>query len=87
MAVYWKAGAALVAYLVLAWVMGSILKLDGKLFYIMFAVLAVLGISATAIFLWWWGKRKGAASQGSGPVDRDEEIDALWLYVTAGERG
>jgi type VI secretion system protein ImpL len=77
MTVYWKAGAALVAYLVLAWVLESILKLDRNLFYIVFAIFAVLGISATAIFLLWWGKRKGAAGQGSGPMDKDDEIDAL----------
>jgi type VI secretion system protein ImpL len=77
MTIYWKAGAALAAYLILAWVMGSVLKLDTTRFYIVFAILAALGIGATAVFIWLWGKRKGASGGESGPVEKDEEIDGL----------
>ena len=44
MTLYWGAGAALLGYLVLAWVTGSFLHLDTTRFYILFAILATLGI-------------------------------------------
>ena len=79
MTIYWKAGAALVGYLVLAWVIGSVLHLNTSRFYILFSILAALGFGVTAIFLWLWNKRKGSAGSGSGSgsIDKDDEIDAL----------
>ena len=80
MTIYWGAGAALIGYLVMAWVMGSVLHLDRSRFYVLFSILAVLGIGATAIFLWFWQKTHksaGDGSQSAGKVDKDDEIDAL----------
>ncbi|MBN1566679.1 MAG: hypothetical protein JXA73_02455 [Acidobacteria bacterium] len=80
MTIYWGAGAALVGYLILAWVLGSVFHLDTTRFYILFAILAALGIGATCVFLWFWKKtRRRAAddSRSGGPVDKDDEIDAL----------
>jgi type VI secretion system protein ImpL len=75
MAIYWGAGAALVAYLIMAWVVGSALHLEGTRFYMLFAILAALGIGASAVFLWFWNKRGGG--QSAGPTKKDDEIDAL----------
>jgi type VI secretion system protein ImpL len=77
MTIYWQAGAALVGYLILAWIMGSFLKLDTTRFYVVFGILAALGIGATVIFVWLWGKRKGPAGTESGPMEKDDEIDGL----------
>lgn len=81
MTIYWGAGAALAGYLILAWILGSVLHLDTTRFYILFAILAALGIGATGVFLWFWKKgRKGAAGeagQSAGPMEKDDEIDAL----------
>ncbi len=77
MTIYWGAGAALVGYLVLAWIVGSALHLDTSRFYLLFSILAVLGIGATSVFLWFWKKSHGSADAGAGPMEKDEEIDAL----------
>lgn len=81
MKIQWAAGAILVGYLILAWVLGNALHLDTSRFYTLFAILAVLGIGATAVFLWFWEKTRGgsAGAEGgsAGPVEKDDEIDAL----------
>jgi type VI secretion system protein ImpL len=80
MTIYWGAGAALIGYLVIAWIVGSMLHLDASRFYILFSILAVLGIGAAAAFLWFWNKaHKGATDgrQSTGSMEQDDEIDAL----------
>jgi len=77
MTIYWGAGAALVGYLIVAWIVGSALHLDTSRFYLLFSILAVLGISATGVFLWFWKRNRGNAAAGSGPIEKDDEIDAL----------
>jgi type VI secretion system protein ImpL len=80
MTIYWGAGAALIGYLVLAWVLGSVLHLDTSRFYLLFSILAVLGIGATGIFLWFWQKSHKSAGDGgqnTGRIEKDDEIDAL----------
>ncbi len=77
MTIYWGAGAALVGYLILAWIVGSALHLDASRFYLLFSILAVLGISATGVFLWFWKRNRGKSAPGAGPVEKDDEIDAL----------
>jgi type VI secretion system protein ImpL len=80
MTIYWGAGAALIGYLIIAWIVGSMLHLDTSRFYILFAILAVLGIGAATAFLWFWNKtHKGSddGSQSAGPLGKDDEIDAL----------
>jgi type VI secretion system protein ImpL len=77
MTIYWKAGAALVGYLILAWILGSVLKLDTTRFYFVFVILAALGIGATAVFIWLWRKRKEPGGKESGPMENDDEIDGL----------
>ena len=65
MTLYWGAGAALLVYLALAWVTGSFLHLDTTRFYILFAILAMLGISATAIFFWYRSRKTGSGAAGA----------------------
>jgi type VI secretion system protein ImpL len=78
MKIYLGAGAALVGYLFLAWILGSLLHLNNTTFYILFCVLAILGVGATAIFLWFFSKRQaGAAGETGVRMERDDEIDAL----------
>jgi type VI secretion system protein ImpL len=79
MTIYWGAGAALVGYLVLAWIVESVLHLEGSRFYILFSILAVLGIGATGVFLWFWNKNHGSGdgSPNAGAIEKDDEIDTL----------
>jgi type VI secretion system protein ImpL len=80
MTIYWGAGAALIGYMIIAWIVGSALHLDTSRFYILFAILAVLGIGAVTVFLWFWNKTHKSAADGSqsaGPLQKDDEIDAL----------
>lgn len=77
MKIYWMAGAALVGYLILAWIIGDAFKLDTTRFYIVFAILAALGIGVTAALLWVWNKRKGPEGAAAGSMEKDDEIDAL----------
>jgi type VI secretion system protein ImpL len=76
MKIDWKAGAAVVGCLILAWIIVSVLHLDRTRFYIVFAVIAALGISASLVFLWFQNKRTGASPE-SGPPGKDDEIDSL----------
>jgi type VI secretion system protein ImpL len=77
MKIYCGAGAALVGYLIIAGVVGSALHLNGFLF----VLLEALGIGAIVLFLWFWNKTHGSdASAGgpnAGPIEKDDEIDAL----------
>lgn len=75
MKIYWGAGAALVAYLIVAGIVGNALQLNG----FVFALLAALGIGATVLFFWYWNKTRGSAAGGrpGGPIEEDDEIDAL----------
>ncbi len=81
MAVYWATGAAFLAYLIMAWILGRLLRLEGTRFLVLFSALVALGIAATAVFLWLWNKNRrgssGAGSQSAGPIEKDDEIDAL----------
>jgi type VI secretion system protein ImpL len=77
MTIYWKSGAALAGYLIVAWIMGSLLHLSPTRFYILFTILSFLGISASVLFLWFWKKDKGGSNATGGHIDKDEEIDAL----------
>ena len=45
MKLYLGTGAALLGYLALAWLAGSALHLDTSRFYLLFAILAALGIA------------------------------------------
>ncbi len=79
MRIYWGAGAALIGYLILAWVITSFLHLDSTRFYILFSLLALLGIGATGVVVWLWKKVKGGttAAGTAVPLEKDDEIDAL----------
>lgn len=81
MTIYWGAGVGLVGYLIMAWIVGSVLHLENPRFYTLFAILAVLGIGAAAAFLWFWKKTHGRAagdgSHSAGTLGKDDEIDAL----------
>jgi type VI secretion system protein ImpL len=79
MTYYLAAGVALLVYLGLAWVMGGMLHLTRGNFYLLFGILALIGIAGTAILL-WYKKRNEAASApdaGSAPADGDDELDGL----------
>ena len=65
MNLYWGAGAALLVYLALAWITGSLLHLDSTRFYLLFAILATLGISATAIFYWFRSRKTDSGAAGA----------------------
>jgi len=70
----------LVGYLALAWLAGSALHLDTSRFYLLFAILAVLGIGGAVVFVWFWSKlrpQSGGGAGASGVSGRDDEIDSL----------
>jgi type VI secretion system protein ImpL len=84
MKLYWGAGAALLGYLFLAWLAGSALHLDASRFYLLFGVLAALGIGGAVVFIWLWSKigpRSGAGGGAPGVAGAlsgpDDEIDFL----------
>jgi len=78
---YLAVGVALLVYLALAWTMGSLLHLAGGTFYILFTILAFLGLAAAAILIWWFKFRQAQTTLAPGgaqtPSDGDDEIDAL----------
>lgn len=74
---YWIAAIAFIAWLVLAWFMGSWLHLQGSSLWILRGALAFIGLLAFVLLIWWFIARDkergdmGAAGAGG------EEIDAL----------
>ena len=74
--VYLGTGIALVVYLIVAWIAAGLLHLDRSHFYMLFAILALLGIVASVLFLWFWkktrGKDSGDKSRASGAGKKDE---------------
>jgi len=77
MKLYLGTGAALLGYLVLAWLADSALHLDTSRFYLLFAILAVLGIGGAVVFIWFWSKIRPQSGGGAGAAGRDDEIDSL----------
>ena len=74
---YLAAGVALLVYLAMAWVMGGLLHLSRGNFYVLFALLALIGIAAAAVFLWFQSRKEKAPADGAAPADGDDELDAL----------
>jgi type VI secretion system protein ImpL len=77
---YLAAGVALLVYLALAWVMSRMLHLTRGNYYLLFAILAVLGIAGTAAYLWFQSRKEKSSSTpdgGAAPRDGDDELDAL----------
>ena len=80
MKLYLGTGAALVGYLVLAWLAGSALHLDTSRFYLLFGILAALGIGGALVFIWFWSKvrpQSGGGAGAPGAAGPDDEIDSL----------
>jgi type VI secretion system protein ImpL len=78
MKLYLGTGAALLGYLALAWLAGSALHLDTSRFYLLFSILAVLGIGGAVVFIWFWSKLRPKSGGGGGaPSGPDDEIDSL----------
>ena len=93
MKLYLGTGAALLGYLGLAWLAGSALHLDTSRFYLLFAILAVLGIGGAVVFIWLWSKVRpqsagaaGATGVPSGPMTKSTRRRAMpkaaWLHPT-----
>jgi type VI secretion system protein ImpL len=87
MPIYWGAGISLVFFLVIAWITGSFLKLEGPMFAAFFGIMATLGLTASAFFVWLQSKHEerkaakeeaAAAGAGSGPAAAGGgEVDAV----------
>jgi type VI secretion system protein ImpL len=80
MKLYLGTGAALLGYLALAWLAGSALHLDTSRFYLLFGILAALGIGGAVVFIWFWSKirpQSGGGAGAPGAAGRDDEIDSL----------
>ena len=71
--------AALIAYLLLTWFLGSFLKLKSPDIWILRGGLALIGLAGAALFIWYRAKQdrqKKAADPGPAPAGGDE-LDAL----------
>jgi len=75
---YWIAAIALVVWLVLAWFIGSWLHLHGSSLWILRGALALLGVIAFIIVIWWFrvqDKERAEMTPGGGAGG--DEIDFL----------
>jgi type VI secretion system protein ImpL len=72
-------GGSLLVYLVIAWFMTQLVGVTGMDQYILYAILAALGIIATGIIAWWKSRRSGevAVPEGVAAEGGSEEIDIL----------
>jgi type VI secretion system protein ImpL len=80
MTLYLATGAALLAYLILAWFLGNLLHLHGRDLWILRIGLAAIGIAGAAVFLIFKRKEQralGGADSGEAGGPAHEEIDAL----------
>jgi type VI secretion system protein ImpL len=79
MRLYLGTGAALAGFLALAWLAGSALHLDTSRFYLLFGILAALGIGGAVVFIRFWSKLRRPSGGGAGApgAGRDDEIDSL----------
>jgi len=80
MGVYLATGGVLLVYLVLAWFLGTWLKLHGSDLWILRAGLTLIGLASAAIFIWFF-RRAEAAPAGSadavGPGADTADLDLL----------
>ncbi len=80
MGIYWATGGVLLAYLVFVWFLAGWLNLRGADLWILRAGLAVIGLVAAGVFLWFF-KRVRAAQIGenpdSGPVQGNDDLGLL----------
>jgi type VI secretion system protein ImpL len=74
---YLITGMVLLVYLVLVWILGGVLQLKSPDIWVFRIGLALIGIGATAAFLWWRRSRQSAGGGSSEPVDSSNEIDVL----------
>jgi len=80
MGVYLATGGVLLAYLVLAWFLGTWLKLHGSDLWILRAGLALIGLAAAATFIWFFRRAKAAETSGAeaeGPASGTADLDLL----------
>ena len=77
MLAYWLTAVSLLAYLVFVWFLGTWLNLEGGKIWILRGVLALLGIAAAGVFLWYNRKLLSEKSDGSDLADQDIELDLL----------
>ncbi|MGA3326628.1 MAG: ImcF-related family protein [Terriglobia bacterium] len=75
---YWIAAVALIVWLVLAWFIGSWLHLQGSSLWILRIALALIGIAAFIIVIWWFRvKDKEREQMTAGGGAAGDEIDIL----------
>ena len=78
--VYLLTAAALVVYLLLTWFLGGALGLKTPDIWVLRGGLALIGLAAAAVFLWYWIRKrreKLAAGGTSGPAASGDELDLL----------
>ena len=80
MVVYLITGVALLVYLVLVWLLGSWLHLQAPDIWILRGGLALIGIVAAAVILWFYRKSK-KARQGDEPVAGQPGVEDIDLLV------
>ena len=79
MGIYWVTGGVLAAYLVLVWFLGTWLSLRGSDVWILRGGLAVIGLVAAGVFLWFYRKSRRAQSAAAveAPGAATAEVDLL----------
>ena len=82
MNVYLVTLAILLAYLVGVWFLPGVLRLEGRDIWLLRAGLALIGIAAAGVYLWFYRKQQREAAAADGAADTaggpsHEEIDGL----------
>ena len=78
MNVYLGTALVFLAYLVVAWLVGSFLHLQGSDLWILRGALALIGLTGSVIFLWFHSKQKPAGPiAGASATPMDSEIAAV----------
>src|SRR5262245_39514475 len=87
MGIYWKTAAALVIYGVMSWLLGTWLHLKSPDIWILRIGLAILGLVAAAIFIWFRRRQQAAAdSSGTGRTEPGDSDDIDLLIRDAAQR-
>jgi type VI secretion system protein ImpL len=83
--IYVATALAYLVYLVLAWFIGSLLHLQGRDLWILRGGLAVLGLAAAIVFLWYYLKLKKEKSSAAGGSQNSAEANSIDAVIREAE--
>ena len=86
MNIYLIVGGAFAVYMILVWLLGSLLGLSGADLWILRAGLALIGLAAAGVYLWYRWKSMAARAPSSGKRDTGASESDLLLREAASRR-